>query len=96
MLNQKIIKREILGCLINYICAKNINIYLTSSKVFKNTIEIENIKTPGIIIFGNEGKGLSEGLFNQFPSIRIPQNSSVESLNVGISACIIIYEMCKK
>ena len=72
---------------------KTFNIYLTSSQQFEKTVDVSQIKFPCLIIFGNEGKGLKSGLFERFPSIRISQTNKVESLNVGISACVIMYEL---
>jgi len=74
---------------------RNFNIYLTSSKNSHRTIDIERINFPGLIIIGNEGKGLSQELFLKYFSIKIPQKNTVESLNAGVSACILMYEIKK-
>jgi len=74
---------------------KNINIYLTSADISPQSIKIQKISAPSIIIFGNEGKGLDKELFTRFSSVRIPQKTIVESLNVGVSACIVMYELKK-
>jgi len=74
----------------------NLNIYLTSSHSSKDTLAPHQIKQPCLILFGNEGKGLERKLFDRCPSIRIPQADAVESLNVGVAACIIMYEMRDK
>jgi RNA methyltransferase, TrmH family len=66
------------------------NIYLTSSHSPNNSITPKEIQKPCLILFGNEGKGLDEFLFTQYPSVTIPQTNKVESLNVGASACIIM------
>lgn len=78
--------------------AKNYHIYLTSAGFpgSENPAPIDNVRFPCVIIFGNEGQGLKEALFSRFPMLRIPQNKSVESLNVGVSACIIMYEITRK
>lgn len=73
----------------------NFYVYLTSSKYTKNIINIDQTRFPCLIIFGNEGKGLNKELFNKYPAIQIPQSNNVESLNVGISACIIMHELRK-
>ncbi len=59
------------------------------------TLDTEQINFPCLIIIGNEGKGLPEDLFLKYPSIKIPQKSNIESLNAGVSACIIMYEIGK-
>jgi TrmH family RNA methyltransferase len=75
---------------------KHYHIYLTSSGPPEDIITLEKIRFPCLIVFGNEGQGLNGELFTRFPSLHIPQNKCVESLNVGISACIIMYELSKK
>ncbi|PSN14440.1 rRNA methyltransferase, partial [filamentous cyanobacterium CCT1] len=48
---------------------------------------------PTMIVLGNEGAGLSESLRRQATlQIRIPMAGDVESLNVGISAALLLYE----
>ena len=83
------------GALIQRAEAAGFNIYLTSSHEFQNTIAPRQIQQPCLILFGNEGQGLDKTLFTRYPSIKIPQAGKVESLNVGISACIIMYEIGK-
>lgn len=46
------------------------------------------------IIIGNEGRGMQEKLKSSCDSLlRIPINTEVESLNAGVAASIIFYEM---
>jgi TrmH family RNA methyltransferase len=73
-----------------------INVYLTSSHITGQEITPRQIELPCLILFGNEGKGLDKGLFERYPVVRVPQAGKVESLNVGISACIIMYEIMRK
>lgn len=48
---------------------------------------------PTVIVLGNEGAGLSEELQRQATvQVRIPMAEAVESLNVGISAALLLYE----
>jgi RNA methyltransferase, TrmH family len=48
---------------------------------------------PTVIVLGNEGAGLSEALQQQATvQVRIPMASTVESLNVGIAAALLLYE----
>ncbi|MCK5055521.1 MAG: RNA methyltransferase [Candidatus Aminicenantes bacterium] len=77
--------------------AKNYHIYLTSAGFpgEENPVPMDEVHFPCVIIFGNEGQGLKEALFTRFPMLRIPQNKDVESLNVGVSACIIMYAITK-
>jgi TrmH family RNA methyltransferase len=73
--------------------AANFNIYLTSSHDSTYVIAPHHIESPCLILFGNEGKGLDKALFERYTSVKIPQKDEVESLNVGVSACIIMYEV---
>lgn len=74
----------------------NVNVYLTSSHESPNTQKIEALRFPCLILLGNEGKGLPEELFLRYPTLKITQTNKVESLNVGISACIIMHELTKR
>lgn len=76
--------------------AAQYHIYLTSSHSGPHSITPEHAATPCLAVFGNEGQGLDPNWFNRFPAIRIPQTQNVESLNVGVSACIIMHELFKK
>lgn len=71
----------------------NFNIYLTSSHDSSYVIAPHHIESPCLILFGNEGKGLDKALFERYPSVKVPQKDKIESLNVGVSACIIMYEV---
>ena len=60
---------------------------------------IENIidNRPVALIIGNEGKGMNEkynSLCDKFAYI--PMNNHCESLNAGVSASILMYEIAKK
>lgn len=74
---------------------RGFNIYLTSSKDSPRSIDAERVNFPCLIIIGNEGKGLPSELFLKHFSIKIPQRNTMESLNAGVSACIIMYEIKK-
>ncbi|MGE5342656.1 MAG: TrmH family RNA methyltransferase [Candidatus Omnitrophota bacterium] len=71
----------------------DIRIYLTSSHDVETAISPREIGSPCIIVFGNEGKGVDEALFQHYPCVAIRQSDKVESLNVGVSACIIMHEL---
>lgn len=75
-----------------------LNIYLTSSHDIQGTVGTigpEQVRFPCLILFGNEGQGLSEEFFLRYPALRVSQTDKVESLNVGVSACIIMHELRK-
>jgi TrmH family RNA methyltransferase len=52
-----------------------------------------NLDRPTVILLGNEGAGLSPGLAAAADvSVKIPLAAGVESLNVAITAALILYE----
>lgn len=54
-------------------------------------------KQPTVIFFGSEAEGISDVLANQADKlIKIPMDKEVESLNLSISAGIIMYEAFKQ
>ena len=73
-----------------------IHIYLTSSHPQAESVTPENVQFPCIIWIGNEGSGLDAPLFQKYPSIFISQTHTVESLNAGVSACILMHELQKR
>lgn len=75
-----------------------LNIYLTSSHDMPGvvgTLGPGEVRFPCLVLFGNEGQGLPEAFFLRYPAIRVSQTDKVESLNVGVSACIIMHELRK-
>ena len=81
--------------LIDKIKEKNIKVVGTSLKKSKSLEELEKIKEFAII-FGNEGNGVREEILNMCDEIiRIDMNPTCESLNVGVSASIVLYHLYK-
>lgn len=61
-----------------------------------NGVNLKEIDFPSkvAVIIGNEGKGMKESLKEHCDKmIHIPMNSECESLNAGVSASIIFYEV---
>lgn len=80
---------------INSIKKENIIIIGTSLKESKSLNELEK-SDKYAIIFGNEGNGVHENVLSTCDKIvRIDMNDKCESLNVGVSAGIILYHMYK-
>lgn len=62
----------------------------------KNSIKNLEAEKPSVIMFGSEAQGLCEELLSLSDiSYTIPMKKGVESLNLAISAGIILYEMYK-
>lgn len=82
---------------------ENLNSFLAQSNlpVFGALLDGESIyKTnwgnEGLIILGNEGKGISEGIIKKIDKpITIPRVGNAESLNVAVSAAIFCAELVR-
>ncbi len=81
--------------IINKIKDKHIKVVGTSLKKSKSLEELENMEEFAII-FGNEGNGVREEILHMCDEIiRIDMNPACESLNVGVSASIVLYHLYK-
>ncbi len=81
--------------IINKIKEKHIKVIGTSLKKSKSLEELEKTEEFAII-FGNEGNGVREEILSMCDEIiRIDMNSTCESLNVGVSASIVLYHLYK-
>ena len=49
-----------------------------------------------MIVFGNEGNGVSQELLQRAQKVYIPMYGKAESLNVGISAAVVLYEVVRQ
>lgn len=75
---------------------ESFKIIATSSRANKSLHEI-NTKSPCVFLFGNEGKGLSKTLLDYADeTVMISQSHEVESLNLGVAASIVLWELYKK
>ena len=59
--------------------------------------ELTESGLPGCAVIGNEGHGLSESIIAACDrSVYIPMEADTESLNAGVAAALIMWELCKK
>lgn len=66
-----------------------------SSKSKKPFSQINNDK-PFVLFFGNEGKGLTDEIVALVDDVvSIPHSDKVESLNVGVAASLVLWELYK-
>lgn len=86
---------DTLDQVLDMLMEKDFSIYMTSPQKISDPIPIGDIKFPCAVVFGNEGQGINSELIKRFPSIQIDQTSDVDSLNVGMCACIVMYELQK-
>ena len=87
--------RESIPSVINKLKENNYTVYGTD---VVNGLDIKNVQKAGnyAIIMGNEGNGISEEVKKLVDkNIYIEMNSNCESLNVAVSASIIMYELNK-
>ncbi|MDX1326873.1 MAG: TrmH family RNA methyltransferase, partial [Arenibacter sp.] len=81
---------------IEYLNNKDIGIYcaaLSASKAYT----LVDFKTPTAIVVGTEATGLSEEwLQNSDQNIIIPMQGEIDSMNVSVSAAILIFEAIRQ
>ena len=76
--------------------ARNVRLLATSSHQGTPLPQI-SWTLPLAIFIGNEGAGLSRELTRQMDeTLAIPQATSVESLNAGVAASIVLYEAARR
>lgn len=72
---------------------KKSNVPIFGAMLNGKSITETNFGTEGIIVLGNEGKGISEAVMNEIRiRVTIPGLGEAESLNVAISASLFCYE----
>jgi RNA methyltransferase, TrmH family len=74
--------------------AGEINLTVAATAVVHGTSYVEfDWHTPRLLIFGSEAHGLSEGLLSGVRDrVHIPMENGVESLNLAVSAGILLFE----
>ena len=78
--------------IIDYLKGKNITIYCAALSTSINYTD-SNFTRASAIVVGTEATGLSEGwLKNSDQNIIIPMQGEIDSMNVSVSAAIIIFE----
>ena len=55
-----------------------------------------DMKKPTIIIVGNEANGISEDVQKMCQCVKIPILGKAESLNAGVAAAILMYELVRQ
>ena len=77
---------------INFLKKNNISIISTSSNEKAKKFSEINYKAPFALIFGSEDKGLNPIWFKRSDQVvKIPTNQTIDSLNLSVSAGILIY-----
>jgi len=73
--------------------AQGAHVYVTGSHPGKASLPLAALERPCLLLFGNEGRGLAPGLLERFPLVRLDQEERIDSLNVAVSACIVMHEL---
>ncbi|CAM3339459.1 TrmH family RNA methyltransferase [Zobellia roscoffensis] len=77
---------------IEFLKNKNINIYCAALSASENYVET-NFKSASAIVVGTEADGLSkEWLNSSKQNVIIPMQGEIDSMNVSVSAAILIFE----
>ena len=63
--------------------------YCLDGKDIKN---VEKVKDNFVLVFGNEGKGVSQKTLElKSEHVLLPINKAIDSLNVGVAAALFMY-----
>jgi len=73
--------------------AQNAHVYVTGSHHGETSLPVVRMEFPCLLLFGNEGRGLEPRLLERFPLIRLEQKKRIDSLNVAVSACILMHDL---
>jgi len=68
-------------------------VYVTGSHPGQASLPLAALQFPCLLLFGNEGRGLEPRLLERFPLVRLEQEERIDSLNVAVSACILMHEL---
>ena len=69
--------------------------YLFMLNGTKNLSTLQDISHPHCLVFGNEATGLPKNYTSKGTSIKIFHSKNIDSLNLGMSAGIAMYEFSK-
>jgi len=79
-----------------YLKEKNVKIVATEVKAQKD-ISMVDLKGPVAILMGNEAAGLSQEVIELADEVvKIPMLGRAESLNVGVSTAVVLYEALRQ
>lgn len=68
-------------------------VYVTAADPGRDSLPLAGLQFPCLLLFGNEGRGLEPRLLERFPRVRLEQEPRIDSLNVSVSACIMMHEL---
>lgn len=81
------------GDLVDAALAAGARVVATGSRPGADCLELAELAPPCLLLLGGEGQGLDPALLRRFPRVRLDQEERIDSLNVGVSACILMHEL---
>lgn len=87
------------------VTAEQLQVFLNSQKVKLYATALDESAKPHFVqdfrggcavVFGNEGNGVSQELLRMAVKTYIPMYGEAESLNVGVSAAVVLYEAVRQ
>jgi RNA methyltransferase, TrmH family len=79
-----------------WLCAKKINIFCAAIRNDAIEYTAADFSKPTALLFGPEDKGLSNFWIKNGKTIYIPMRGKIDSLNVSVSAGIIVFEALRQ
>lgn len=69
---------------------------VTTSDRAEQSIWDADLRTPLLLVFGNEGEGLPPEILAQGQAVKIPMAGEVDSLNLAVAAGVLLYESVRQ
>ena len=82
--------------LMDFAAAQDLMLYATALDESAQPHFAQDFTRGTAIVFGNEGNGVSEAILQRAAKTYIPMYGQAESLNVGVSAAVVLYEAVRQ
>lgn len=79
-----------------FLTSQNVTLYATALDAAAKPHFVQDFRQGCAIVFGNEGNGVSAELLQTAVKTYIPMYGEAESLNVGVSAAVVLYEAVRQ
>ncbi len=84
------------GELTEFMASRSLTLYATALDASAKPHFAQDFTQGAAIVFGNEGNGVSAEILQQAVKTYIPMYGRAESLNVGVSAAVVLYEAIRQ
>ncbi|MBE6074991.1 MAG: RNA methyltransferase [Selenomonas ruminantium] len=84
------------GELTEFMASRSLTLYATALDASAKPHFAQDFTQGAAIVFGNEGNGVSDEILQQAQKTYIPMYGRAESLNVGVSAAVVLYEAIRQ